>query len=234
MILFGSIGALRRIAKPILRGPAWLVFRLRYPSLAKFVEKSQKIPGWTTRTEAAALALVASRLPYDAVVVEVGSFCGRSAVVLAGARAVAGSGIVHCVDPFDGSGDEYSIPVYRKIMEASPHSLFEQFQENLGEAGVSSFVHPHMATAEEVASQMTPPVDMLFLDGDQSPAGVLSAYRAWEPHLRTGAVLAVHNSSDGSYAPGHDGHRRLVTGVIRPPDFHNIFHVGTTTFAMKA
>jgi hypothetical protein len=146
---------------------------------------------------------------------------------------VAGSGIVHCVDPFDGSGDAFSVPVYRRIMDASRLGLFQQFQQNICEAGLTSFTQPHVQTAEAAADQITAPVDMLFLDGDQSPAGVQSAYLAWEPHLLPGSVLAVHNSSEGDYAEGHDGHRLLVTTRVHPPGYQGIFHVGTTTFATK-
>jgi hypothetical protein len=44
-----------------------------------------------------------------AVIVEIGVYFG-SASDLAGARKIAGTGVVHCIDPFDASGDDFSAP----------------------------------------------------------------------------------------------------------------------------
>jgi hypothetical protein len=41
-------------------------------------------------------------------------------VLLAGARTLRGSGTVHCVDPFDGLGDAFSVRVDQRLLNASP------------------------------------------------------------------------------------------------------------------
>ena len=89
--------------------------RARHGRLGWYVWQSRRVLGWTRGAEAVALARHAYALPRGATVVEVGSFLGCSTVLLAGARKLRGSGRVHAVDPFDASGDAYSVPYYRAI-----------------------------------------------------------------------------------------------------------------------
>lgn len=66
------------------------------------------IPGWSPEDQLQALfslTLASSHLPGD--VLEVGSWCGRSAVVLAAAAIRSGSSVVRCIDPFPEKGDWY-------------------------------------------------------------------------------------------------------------------------------
>jgi hypothetical protein len=205
----------------------------RYRWLVKYSVLGREIPGWTRGEEAIALALVARQLPPAAVIVEIGSFLGSSTVLLAGARKTAGSGKVHCVDPFDASGDDFSVPVYRGIVDSLQAPLRQSFEENIRRADLSAWVQVHQGMAQAVGEGWTEPVDMLFFDGDQSPEGVRSAYEAWGAHLRVGGIIAVHNSADGIYAKTHDGQRRLVVEAILPPRYADLTCIGSTTFARK-
>jgi predicted O-methyltransferase YrrM len=180
-----------------------------------------------------ALARASYSLPDEAIVVEVGSFLGKSSVVLGGARKLRGSGRVHCVDPFDGSGDHFSLPAYRAISRDSPLTLRERFEASLRHAGLTSWMVVHQGTAEAISSTWTQPIDMLFLDADQSPQGARSAYERFVPFLKPNGVLALHNSSEREYAVGHDGYRRLVMEELRAPRYFDIYSVESTTFATK-
>lgn len=140
-------------------------------------------------------------------------------MLLAGARKAAGSGKLHCIDPFDASGDAFSVPVYQSIAGSLGTSLQQRFEDNIRRAGLSDWVEVHQGTAQAIARTWRTPVDMLFLDGDQSPYGVRLAYESWAPFLKRGGIIAVHNSSDHAYAETHDGHRRLVVKTIHPPEY---------------
>lgn len=170
----------------------------------------------------------------DACIVEIGAFLGCSTVLLAGARKLRQSGQVHTVDPFDGSGDDYSVPVYRRVRDSLEVQLRERFERNIRDAGVDDWVTVYQGRALEIASVWSKPVDLLFLDGDQSPMAVRATYAAWVPFLKGGGTIALHNSSPGVYAEGHDGSMRLADAAIRPPHYDRIRLVGTITFARKA
>ncbi len=230
----------RKALRPLKR--QWVASRRRLVTarrrralgpLAPYVARSEQIAGWARGDEAIELVQVARRLPADATVVEIGSFLGSSAVLLAGARKVAGSGAVHCVDPFDASGDAHSVPVYEGLLASIQSPMRQEFEHNMQDAGVDEFVVVHQGTAEAVGAGWSAPLDLLFLDGDHSPAGARSNYETWIPFLKPGGVLALHNSSDRVYSPGHDGHRRVVLESVHAPGFTNVRCVGSTTFAER-
>ncbi len=214
--------------------PYWMVHdRLGWGPLGKYIALSRRIPSWTRGEEAIALVQCSDALSGSPLIVEIGSFLGCSTVLLAGARRLRGAGRVHCVDPFDASGESFSAPIYHAIRQSLGCSLREQFDRNIRGAGLTDWIEVHQGRAVEAAIGWTRPIDLLFLDGDQSYEGVQLAYRSWSPFLKPDGFIAVHNSRSGTYAAGHDGHRRLVEETVRSPWYAEVHCVGTTTFARK-
>lgn len=200
----------------------------------QFLHMSASIPGWTRGKEALELARISLSLASGAVIIEIGAFFGSGTVLLAGPRKIKGSGSVHAVDPFDCSGDTYSIPVYKEILaNAGDGSLRDYFDENIRRAGLTDWVEVHQGRAAEIAMHWTTPVDMIFLDGDHSRKGSREAYESWSPFLKAGGVIAIHNSSPNNFRPDHDGNRCLVEQEIHSPRYTHVFLVGSTTFARK-
>jgi hypothetical protein len=203
--------------------------------LDEIVAASSSVWGWAEGEDAWQIALASYNLPADAVIVEVGVFMGRCTVLLAGPRRLRGSGLVHCVDPFDCSGDAFSVPYYEQGLDAADgDSLEDVFRANLSRLELEPWIEVHRSTAIERAAEWSEPVDLLLLDGDQTPAGARAAYEAWLPHLKAGGTMVLRNTRDRQYAEGHDGHRRLVLEELHPPNYREIRQVGETTFAIKA
>jgi predicted O-methyltransferase YrrM len=212
---------------------ARLLYRGYYGKFGRYLADAFPVPGWLGPAEGLALAEVCHERPGTATIVEIGSFLGKSAIVLAGARQLRGTGIVHCVDPFDGSGDAFSMAFYQAIADSDVSPLRHRFDAHIARAGLTDRVHAHQGTAASIAAGWTEPIDMLFLDGDQSPEGARLAYDSWTPFLRVGGIIALHNSSERPYHPGHDGHRRLALDAVRPPRYGDIRCVDSTTFGRK-
>jgi MMP 1-O-methyltransferase len=193
------------------------------------------VPGWREGEEAAAVHGASYSRPDDAVLVEVGSFLGRSTILLAGARKLRGSGKVYCVDPFDCSGDDFSVPFYAQILaEQGGGSLREQFDRNIDRAGLTDWVQVLPRRAVDAAMEWRAPVDLLLLDGDQSPKGAREAFDAWLPHLKSGGVLIMGNSTPRNYEKTHDGNWLIASSEIVYPQFIDPKRVGTATIAIKA
>jgi hypothetical protein len=76
-------------------------------AISQWLERSALIPGWLRSEGAREMANVVLRLPPECTIVEIGAFMGSTTILLAGLRKSCGSGVVHCVDPFDGSGDSF-------------------------------------------------------------------------------------------------------------------------------
>lgn len=199
-----------------------------------YLKLSERVAGWTRGAEADALIRAAYRLPDHAVIVEIGSFLGSGSILLAGARKLRRSGQLHCVDPFDASGDTFSVPEYERILgHYSGASQIEMFLANVRKAGVANWLSVHRGQAEQIGSSWNVPIDMLFMDGDQSPEGVAAAFESWSPWLKPNAVLALHNSDERVYAEGHDGHYVLRERLLASKGYSLLEEVGSTTFLLK-
>lgn len=78
------------------------------PITTQIDEATREIPGWSPQDQLFSLftlAFVSANLPGD--ILELGSWCGRSAVPLGMAAKLSGSGTVHCVDLFPNKDDWY-------------------------------------------------------------------------------------------------------------------------------
>ena len=209
--------------------------RTRAPgALSDYVCISEAIPGFARREEAWELARASFALPPNPVIVEIGAFMGSGTILLAGARKLRGSGRVHAVDPFDGSGEPFSVPVYQRMLtEAGGGSLREHFEENIRTAGLANWVEVHQSRAAEAVKTWTTPLDLICFDADQSRAGVREAYDNWAPFLKPGGIVIVHNSAMG-HRPEQDGSRVLVEEEVRPPRYSDTRLVHSMTVARKA
>jgi predicted O-methyltransferase YrrM len=223
------------------RGPD-TQFRVRFgpdvrpevETFASYLQTSRRIHGWFRHEEAEALACASYSLIGEPVIVEIGCFLGSSSVLLAGPRTVKGTGKVYCIDPFDCSGDAFSVPVYRHLLASlGGGSVRPHFEENMRAANLSDWIEVQQGSASEVARNWTTPIDLLVLDGDQSREGARAAYDSWVPFLKCGGIIALHNSSDRVYEHDHDGHRRVVVEEILSPKYTRVQLIGTTTFAVK-
>ncbi len=195
---------------------------------------AEGVPGWTQGKEAELIALASLALPPAATIVEIGVFMGRATILLAGPQKLGGGGVVHCVDPFDGSGDGFSVPVYAaELAKSGAASLFDVFRRTMRQHGLDDGIVAHCGRAEDVGAGWSQPIDLLLLDGDQSVAGARRAYEVWSPFLKAGGEIILRNTRDRAFAKDHDGHRRLVQEEITPPRYAQIRQVGATTFARK-
>jgi predicted O-methyltransferase YrrM len=196
------------------------------------VDMSATIPGWRQGPEAKALAMAAYGLGPNPTIVEVGVFMGRSTLLLAGARCLQGSGRVHCIDPFDCSGDEFSVPHYRALVKQfGATSLEEVFGRHMQRFRLERMIEVHKGTSREIVAGWNAPIDLLLLDADHSPEGAREAFDQWTPFARPGGMVVLDNTADRAYAPTHDGNYRLAKERLKLPRFTNVCRVEGTTFA---
>jgi SAM-dependent methyltransferase len=130
------------------------------------------VPGWLTEAEGRELA----RLAEGKVVLEVGSYCGRSTVCLAKtARNVA------AVDTFDGRGT------------AVPGDTLATFKSGLARHGVAGKVNALKGASESVLPTLPPIFDLAFIDGSHDAASVRRDAELAAKCLRPGGLLAFHD-----------------------------------------
>lgn len=156
----------------------WLLFPIRH---------FQQIGGWLTKDEALALYEIARALPAGALVVEIGSWKGRSTYCLASGLK---SGRIVAIDPFDASGEVGSQELYGK--ECGQLPLVEQFKQNLQQHGLLHKIEIRQGYSQEHAGAVDN-VDFLFIDGDHSREGCDRDFQLFSPKVKRGGLLGFHD-----------------------------------------
>ena len=159
-------------------------------------------------------ALLAELARGRRVVVEIGVYEGSSAIVLCG--ALADDADLHLIDPFiDDSGG--ALPAGGGASASATRRAVERATRGAGPR-----LHWHIERSQELGLRWTEPVDLVFVDGDHSPQGVLEDWRAWHPHVKSGGVMAFHDARDAGSGP-----KQIVDDLFRgdqPVKGWNITH----------
>jgi predicted O-methyltransferase YrrM len=140
--------------------------------------------------------------------VEIGAYCGKSAVYI-GAACQAAGGVLFSVDHHRGSeenqpGWDYFDP---ELWDEAAGSLdtLPFLRRTLRGAGLEETVIPVVGRSATVARAWTTPIRFLFIDGGHSQAAALADYRGWTPHLASDGLLAIHDvfpdPADGGRPP---------------------------------
>jgi predicted O-methyltransferase YrrM len=185
-----------------------LVCGLQYREIFGYLD----IDGWLKPEEAATLYDLARGLPEERpVVVEIGSWLGKSSLVLGRALAHKRGGELHCIDPFNAAGDDESRHKYGKRRDRLQGTLLDEFRANMREARVLDLIRIWQGYSNDFVSEFTHPVDMVFIDGNHAYDAVLRDFRDWSPLVKPGGVLAFHDvGSAVSPGPG-----RVVDEYLR-------------------
>lgn len=139
-------------------------------------------------------------LPDDAVVVEVGSYLGQSAIVWGQLCRKRGRSLrLVCVDPWKGVDEQYiKTPEFlaeqRRILRDHGGSMRPAFVHNLAAYGLTDYVDPReMASVEAAATFADESVDRVMIDGDHEAPSVQADLEAWWPKIKPGGEVVGHD-----------------------------------------
>jgi MMP 1-O-methyltransferase len=169
---------------------------------------------------AAAVTAAAAGLP----LLEVGSYCGRSTVLLAAAARDAGVTAV-TVDHHRGSeeqqvGWEYHDP---ELVDHDPRvagrmETLPEFRRTLHAAGLEDHVVAVVGRSPRAAALWGRPLGLVFVDGGHTDEHAGADYEGWAPHLAPGGLLVIHDvfpdPADGGQAPYRIYRRALESGAF--------------------
>jgi hypothetical protein len=142
------------------------------------------IPGWLDKPQASILFHLAVDGPGTGEVVEIGSYLGRSAAVLAAGLRARGSGTLTAVDPHDGNR---GLPG----TEDPDLSTYPLFLHHLRQYGLDPFVQGVVASSLDAAKDWSRPIRLLYLDGLHIEEAVHADLAAWGPHMEDAGVIVV-------------------------------------------
>lgn len=118
------------------------------------------------------------------VIVEVGSWKGKSTVCL-GKGSKAGNKIkIYAIDPHKDTSTQklYGIA-----------SSYEEFKNNIQSAGVDDIIFPIIKTSQDVAQILNEPIEFLFIDGEHDYEMVRLDFELWYPKVIYGGLIAFHD-----------------------------------------
>ena len=147
------------------------------------------VEGWLTDAQARRLWDAASRLAAPARIVEIGSFQGRSTIVL-GSAAADGVEVV-AIDPHAGNDRG---PQELEGFEEAAQGDHEAFLANLSAAGVRDRVRHVRAFSSAALTEVDGEIDLLYIDGAHRYRPALDDIRRWGERVRDGGTLLIHDS----------------------------------------
>lgn len=147
------------------------------------------VNGWMTKDQARRLWDRASALTDGQRVVEIGSFQGRSTVVLASA-APTGVTVV-AIDPHGGNDRG---PQEIEGFAAEAEDDHQTFNANLEAAGVRERVTHLRKFSDAALADVDGAVDLLYVDGAHRFVPATKDIRQWGDKVPTGGRLLVHDS----------------------------------------
>ena len=164
--------------------------------------------------------LARERLPHGPVL-EVGTYCGKSAVYL-GAAAREVGGVVLTVDHHRGSEENQAGWEHHDASLVDPGTglmdTLPVFRRTLHAAGLEDQVVAVLGRSTTVSAWWRTPLSMLFIDGGHAEEHAQNDYSGWARWVMSGGLLAIHDvfehPADGGQAPFHVLQRALASGAF--------------------
>src|SRR5205823_2540274 len=149
-------------------------------------DRVRAAPGFLTEREARFLALVAACSPAQGVILEIGSFKGKSTVGLASIARRYGLGRVIAVDP-------HTAPSVTDPDLGSQSSSWDDFLGTLRSAGLEGAVEPHRAFSRDLARDWSRAIRFLWIDGDHTYRGAKEDLALFRRHVADRGIVAFHD-----------------------------------------
>lgn len=164
------------------------------------------------------IALKASRL---GPCLEIGSYCGKSAVYLGSACRENGA-VLFSIDHHRGSeeqqpGEAYFDPALYNYKTFSMDTL-PLFRQTLALAGLEETVVPIVSRSDIVGRSWASPLALVFIDGGHALETVRADFDCWAGHILPGGYLLIHDifedPAEGGQAPWEVYQQAVASGCF--------------------
>ncbi len=184
------------------------------------LQEAETVEGFLSHHEMRFLALLAACPTANGDVLEIGSFKGKSTVILAKAAQLAGDAKIYAVDPLTAPSE--TDPDLR-----GDDSSLKDFKSNIERCKVADAIEFHQTFSYKLAETWTRPLRFLWIDGDHTYKGTKLDFDGFAPHLADGAMVAIHDvlhAFDG-------GVRVFMEDILLSPHFGACGFVGSIGWA---
>ncbi|HUI49269.1 MAG TPA: class I SAM-dependent methyltransferase [Acidimicrobiia bacterium] len=152
---------------------------------------------------------------------EIGTYCGKSAVYLGAAAREAGT-LLFTVDHHRGSEENQAGWEHHDREVVDPESgrmdTLPFFRRTIHAAGLEDVVVAVVGYSVPIARVWQTPLGFLFIDGGHAEDVAMADYAYWSPHVLPGGTLAIHDvfedPAEGGQAPFHVWQRAVSEGFV--------------------
>ena len=181
---------------------------------------AQRVKGFMPHDEGVALYRAAAEVASLGALVEIGSYCGKSAVYL-GAAAAEPGGVLFTIDHHRGSEEMQAGWEHHDAELVDPQTgrmdSLPLLRQTIQLAGLEDTVVPIVGNSVTVAAHWSSAA-LVFIDGGHGDAPAHADYEAWAPKVMPGGLLAIHDvfpdPADGGRPPYEIWLRALDDGFI--------------------
>lgn len=184
-------------------------------------EAASKAEGWLADAQGKFLYNAAKNCQGRGVIVEIGSWKGKSTIWLAKGSKAGRNVKIYSVDPHTGASS------YRE--RYGEVWTFEEFKQNIKLANVEDVVVPVIKTSKDAARDWDgKSIELLWIDGEHEYEMVKLDFELWYPYLIEGGTIAFHDTI------GWPGPQRVVKDKIyKSHNFKDVGFIGSLTYARK-
>lgn len=183
---------------------------------------AEQITGFMPPEEGRALYEAARTYAGDGVILEIGTYCGKSAIYLGAAARETGA-TVFTVDHHSGSEEHQPGWEYHDTALVDPETgVFDtvtSFRRTMVRAGLTDTVVGIIGSSTAAAKVWRAPLRMLFIDGGHTEEAAQRDFDNWAHWVAGGGLLAIHDvfpdPADGGQAPYNIYRRALDSGKFR-------------------
>lgn len=177
--------------------------------------------GFMPRDEGLALYSHARSVQADGPFLEIGSYCGKSAVYLGTAAAEQGR-LLYALDHHRGSEENQAGWEHHDASLVDPviglMDTLPAFRQTIFAAGLEGTVVALVGHSVPVAASWQTPLSLLFIDGGHGEKPAHDDYESWTPKLAADGLLLIHDvfpdPADGGRPPYEIYLRALDDGFV--------------------
>ena len=186
---------------------------------AKLLEVARRAKGFMPEDEGLALHEAGIDGGRFGPLLEIGTYCGKSAVYL-GAAARASGTVLFTVDHHRGSEENQAGWEHHDPEVVDPETgkmdTLPFFRRTVHSAGLEDVVVAIVGHSVPVSRAWRTPLGFLFIDGGHAEDVAMADYAGWSPQVEPGGVLAIHDVFEdpaaGGQAPFHVWQRAVADG----------------------
>ena len=152
----------------------------------ELIRSIEGVEGYITEREMKFLSLLAAYPTAEGEILEIGSFKGKSTIIIAKSASLAGRTNIVSVDPLTS-------PSVTDPDLKGEESCLEEFKNNIRSAGIEKDIEFHQKYSHELAKEWERKIGFLWVDGDHTYKGVKTDFDLFSPHLTNGGIIAIHD-----------------------------------------